>query len=94
MAAAAVLAVVLMASGHDGSTGQKGPENGSTTTSRSPWPSFSIPTELRGRLSSRLPTGLLSRLPTGLPSGSPGALPSDLQTLLPSLPDELPPYLS
>lgn len=98
LAAAAVLAVVLMASGHDVSTDKKGPENGSTATSPSPRTSFSLPTELPSRLPSRLPTGfpsrlptgLPSRLPTGLPSGLPSALPSDLKTLLPSLSDELP----
>lgn len=83
VAVGAALAVVLMASGSDDSPGEK-PSAGSTSSS--PKPSFSIPTELPTKLPSELPTSLPSGFPTELPSG----LPSDLESLLPSLTDELP----
>lgn len=80
--AAAVLAVVLMASGKHGTGDEKAPKESGTSTTRSPRPSFSLPTEL--------PSRLPSRLPTELPSGFPSTLPSDLESILPSLSDELP----
>ncbi|MFJ8531777.1 hypothetical protein [Streptomyces sp. NPDC093591] len=84
VALAAVVAVVLMTSGSDDSPDERPlPES---STSSSPRPSFSIPTELPSRLPSELPTSLPSGFPTELPSG----FPSDLESLLPSLADELP----
>lgn len=76
VAAAVVLAVVLMGSGSHGTGDEKGPDGSGTSASRSPRPSFSLPTEL--------PSRLPSRLPTELPSGFPSTLPSELESLLPS----------
>lgn len=85
------MAVVLMASGTDDSPDEKTPAESTTS---SPRPSFSIPTELPSKPPSELPTSLPSGFPTELPSGFPTELPSgfpsDLESLLPSLPDELP----
>ncbi|WP_405578516.1 hypothetical protein [Streptomyces sp. NBC_01092] len=78
------MAVVLTFSGSDDSPDENPPAQSST--SGSPRPSFSIPTELPSKLPSELPTSLPSGFPTELPSG----LPSDLESLLPSLADELP----
>lgn len=77
------MAVVLMASASDVSP--DGKPSGETSTSGTPKPSFSIPTELPSKLPSELPTSLPSGFPTELPSG----LPSDLESLLPSLGEEL-----
>ncbi|MFG2123176.1 hypothetical protein [Streptomyces sp. NPDC048710] len=82
VAAATVLTVVLMASGKHSSGDEKAPKESGTSASRSPRPSFDLPTEL--------PSRLPSRLPTELPSGFPSTLPSDLESILPSLSDELP----
>ncbi|MFI6007855.1 hypothetical protein ACIBAG_03360 [Streptomyces sp. NPDC051243] len=76
--------MILTASGSDDSP-DGNPTNG-TSTSGTPKPSFSIPTELPSRLPSELPTSLPSGFPTELPSG----FPSDLESLIPSLADELP----
>ncbi|MEU9053514.1 hypothetical protein AB0D37_24355 [Streptomyces sp. NPDC048384] len=83
MVVGAVVAVVLMASGNDDSPDEKTPAESTTS---SPRPSLSIPTELPTSLPSGFPTELPSGFPTELPSG----FPSDLESLLPSLPDELP----
>ncbi|QMV12199.1 hypothetical protein GJU35_06850 [Streptomyces lincolnensis] len=67
-----------MASGSEDSRDDKpAPES----SSGSPKPSFSLPTEL--------PSELPSQLPTELPSGFPSDLPSDLESLIPSLPEEV-----
>lgn len=78
VAVAAVSLVVLMASDRGGSPDE---EPSGESTSRTPGPSFGIPTELPTRLPSDLPTRLPSSFPTQLPSD----LPSGLESLLPSL---------
>ncbi|MBW8797399.1 MAG: hypothetical protein JF597_28530 [Streptomyces sp.] len=80
VAAGAVAAVVLMASGGDGSTDGK-PGTSSPSHSGSPRPSLGLPTELP----SSLPSGLPSELPSQWPSELPSELPSGLDSLLPSL---------
>lgn len=79
----AVVAVVLMASGSEDSPDENPPAE---STSSSPRPSFSIPSELPSKLPSELPTSLPSGFPSELPSG----FPSDFESLFPSLADELP----
>ncbi len=83
MGVAAVVAVVLVASGGNDAPGEKAPAESST--SGTPRPSLSLPTELPSRLPSEVPS-LPSQFPSGLPSG----LPSDIESLLPSLGVDLP----
>ncbi|MGI5424277.1 hypothetical protein [Streptomyces sp. CA-179760] len=78
VALAAVSAVVLMARAGDDSPDGKQPAE---STSRTPAPSYGIPT----KLPSELPSELRTRLPSGFPSRLPSDLPSDLESLLPSL---------
>ncbi|MFI7412680.1 hypothetical protein ACIBU0_28810 [Streptomyces sp. NPDC049627] len=80
----AVVTVVLMASGSDDPRDGNPPAGSST--SGSPKPSFSIPTQLPSKLPSDLPTSLPSGFPTELPSG----FPSGLESLIPSLEGGLP----
>jgi hypothetical protein len=96
VAVGVIAAVVLMLSGGD-DTPDKTPPGSSRSTSRTPEPSFSIPTELPTRLPTKLPTFLPSGLPTELPSGFPNDLPSefpsDLESLIPLAGDEVPYYM-
>jgi len=89
----AVAAVVLMVSGGD-DTPEKNPPGSSRSSSRTPDPSFSIPTALPTRLPlpSRLPTSLPSSLPSGFPTDLPSEFPSDLESLIPLAGDEVPYY--
>ncbi|MFJ4828724.1 hypothetical protein ACIP79_02105 [Streptomyces sp. NPDC088747] len=90
-----IVAVALAVTGGDGDQDNKSPtESGGST--RSPSPSFSIPTELPSELPSGLPSELPS-LPSELPSevpSLPSELPSGLESLFPTLADdEVPFYL-
>jgi hypothetical protein len=87
VAVGVIAAVVLMLSGGD-DTPDKTPPGSSRSASRTPEPSFSIPTELPSRLPTKLPT-LPSRLPTELPT----EFPSDLESLVPLAGDEVPYYM-
>lgn len=86
LAAGAVAAVVLMCSGSNDSPDEKPPAGSGASTSRTPGPSLSIPTELPSGLPTKLPTSLPSGFPTELPSG----IPSEIETLFPDLQDQLP----
>ncbi|WP_016827299.1 hypothetical protein [Streptomyces viridosporus] len=82
MAVAAVVFVVLTASGDDDSPDRE-PTGSSTDTGGLPDLPPGVPSELPSDLPSRLPSGF----PTELPSGFPTELPSGLESLLPSLGD-------
>ncbi|ULR48949.1 hypothetical protein [Streptomyces deccanensis] len=82
----AVLAVVLVAAGGEGSPDEKPSGGTGDGTSALPTPSLSLPSGLPSDLPT-LPSGLPSDLPSGfpsdLPSGFPTGLPSDLDSLFP-----------
>ncbi len=96
VAVGVIAAVVLMLSGGD-DTPDKTPPGSSQSPSRTPEPSFSIPTELPSRLPSRLPTKLPtlpSRLPTELPTAFPRPRQFPvLESLVPLAGDEVPYYM-
>ncbi|WP_371657991.1 hypothetical protein [Streptomyces sp. NBC_00280] len=95
VAVGVVAAVVFMVSGGD-DTPDKNPPGSSQSSSRTPEPSFSIPTELPTSLPTRLPTlpsGLPSGLPTEFPTDLPSEFPSDLESLVPLAGDEVPYYM-
>ncbi|MFI6463624.1 hypothetical protein [Streptomyces sp. NPDC050538] len=79
VAAGAVVAIALMASGGHDSPDKKTPAESSSSTSRGP--SLTLPTKLPTSLPTKLPTSLPSNLPSELPS----EVPSDIESLLPSL---------
>ncbi|MFE9763048.1 hypothetical protein ACFYPC_00725 [Streptomyces sp. NPDC005808] len=89
---AVVVAVALVTTSGNGDDDKKSPtESGGST--RSPSPSFSIPSEFPSELPS-LPSDLPSELPSEFPSDLPSELPSGLESLFPSLADdEVPFYL-
>ncbi|MEU3790182.1 hypothetical protein AB0F07_10320 [Streptomyces fructofermentans] len=88
-----VAAIVLVATGDEGSPDDKSPSGTSSTPGGLPRPSLDIPSELPTELPTELPSGLPS-LPSGVPSNLPSGLPTDLESLLPSLAsDEVPYYM-
>ncbi|MDX3452579.1 hypothetical protein PV396_11565 [Streptomyces sp. ME02-8801-2C] len=88
---AAVVAVVLMASGGN-DTPDKNPSGNSPSSSRTPDPSFSIPTALPTKLPT-LPSRLPTKLPSGFPTELPSEFPSDLESLIPLAGDAVPYYM-
>ncbi|WP_232838335.1 hypothetical protein [Streptomyces geranii] len=91
----AVVAVVLLASGGDGDPKKNTPES-SRSSSDTPEPSFSLPTELPTKLPTRLPTlpsGFPTEVPTEFPTDLPSEFPSDLESLIPLSGDEVPYYM-
>ncbi|ATL25571.1 hypothetical protein [Streptomyces formicae] len=81
---AAIAATVLVLTRDDGSD-KKSPTESSRSTSRTPTPSLSIP--------SQVPSGLPTEVPSGIPS-LPTGFPSDLDSLIPSpAGNEVPYYL-
>ncbi|MFS8199681.1 hypothetical protein ACLVWQ_13460 [Streptomyces sp. CWNU-52B] len=81
LAIGVISAVVLVATGGDGSSDKKPPAESSSATGRLPSPSLSLPSQLPSELPS-------------LPSGVPSEVPSGLESLLPSLAsDEVPYYM-
>lgn len=85
IALGAVAAVVLVATGGEGSPDEKPPGETDRSKSPTPTPSLSLP--------SQLPSDLPS-LPSGLPSELPSEFPSDLDSLFPApAGDEVPYYM-
>ncbi|WP_328497938.1 hypothetical protein OHS59_38460 [Streptomyces sp. NBC_00414] len=81
LAVGVIAAVVLVASGGDGSSDKKRPTESGSTTGKLPSPSLSIPSQVPSELPS-------------LPSGVPSELPSGVESFLPSLAgDEVPYYM-
>uniref|UniRef100_A0AAU2AD06 Septum formation-related domain-containing protein n=1 Tax=Streptomyces sp. NBC_00093 TaxID=2975649 RepID=A0AAU2AD06_9ACTN len=91
----AVVAVVLLASGGDAP--EKNPPESSQSSSGTPEPSFSLPTELPTKLPTKLPTelpsGFPTELPTEFPTDLPSEFPSDLESLIPLSGEEVPYYM-
>ncbi|MFC9843167.1 hypothetical protein [Streptomyces sp. NPDC127595] len=87
-----IVAVALVTTNGGGDEDKKSPsESGGST--RSPTPSFSIPSAFPSELPS-LPSELPSGLPSEFPSGLPSELPSGLESLFSNLAeDEMPFYL-
>lgn len=83
VALGAVVAVVLVASGDEGSPGEKPPGETDGGGRPTPTPSLSLPTRLPSELPSELPSDL-PPLPSDFPSGLPTGFPSDLDSLFPS----------
>ncbi|MFD4565034.1 hypothetical protein ACFWOX_11535 [Streptomyces sp. NPDC058467] len=88
--AVGVIAVVAVAAtSGNGKQDKKSPDGSSGSTSRTPVPSLSIPSELPS-LPSEVPS-VVPSLPSDIPSG---VVPSDLQSLFPTLAnDEVPYYM-
>lgn len=91
VALGAVAAVVLMFSGSDNSPDKNPPES-SRSSSGTPEPSFSIPTELPTRLPT-LPSEFPTELPSEFPTELPSEFPSGLESLIPLAGDEVPYYM-
>ncbi|MDX3630435.1 hypothetical protein PV728_08975 [Streptomyces europaeiscabiei] len=79
----AVVAVVLAATGGEGSPDEKAPGETGRGSSPSPTPSPSLPSSLPSDLPT-LPSGIPSTLPSDLPSEFPSEIPSDLGSLFPA----------